>query len=373
MSRFIRTASQTPLAAGVLIFLSLTLFGLVNLTHADYYSGRDSHQMQIIYTVVGFCAAVALMLVDLTAIRRFAFVLYWIGIIALIAVLFTDPINQSRRWLNFFGFTVQPSEPMKLIMVFALSSHYRNRRSRESLGALDLATPLAIVLLPVGLILLEPDLGTAIVTFSVGFAVILFEGIRLRTFMTLIGLLLFIFPIAWKYDIIRPYQKDRIYLWIAPDQFEWTRSKKARMEKTLQPERARWAIGSGQMTGKGARKGSRIRLRYLPEMHTDFIVATLAEEYGFVGCIFMLMLYLGYVAWGLGVAQRASDQFGALVALGIVTAIALQVIINLGMVTGMLPVVGVTLPLFSKGGSSLVVTMAGFGVLMNIARTRGTL
>jgi len=373
MNRFVRTTSQTPLFWGVLIFLSLTLLGLVNLTHADHYSGRSFHQTQIVHTLLGFCAAVGIMLLNLTAIRRFAFVFYWIGILFLIAALFSDPINQSRRWLNFFGLTIQPSEPMKLLMVFALATHYRNRRTRDYLGALDLVTPLGIVLLPVCLILLEPDLGTAVVTFSIGFAVILFEGIRLRTFMTLVGILLFVFPIAWKYDIIRPYQKDRIYLWIAPDQFEWTRSKRARMEKTLQPERARWAVGSGQLTGKGARKGSRIRLRYLPEMHTDFIVATLAEEYGFVGCIFMLMLYLGYVAWGLGVAQRASDQFGALVALGVVTAIALQVIINLGMVTGMLPVVGVTLPLFSKGGSSLLVTMAGFGVLLNIARTRGTL
>ena len=373
MNRFIRNTYQTPLATGVIVFLALTLLGLVNLTHADYYSGRDFHQTQLVYTLLGFCVAVVLMLLDLTALRRFAVVFYWIGILMLIAVLFTDPVNQSRRWLKIFGLTVQPSEAMKLIVAITLADHFRNRRTGEIRSLFELMKPLGIVLLPVCLILLEPDLGTAIVVFGVGFAVILFEGIRLRTFLALVGIFLLLFPVAWKFNIIRPYQKDRIMLWIAPEHFEWTRSKRARLEKTLQPERARWAIGSGQLAGKGAKQGSRIRLRYLPEMHTDFIVATLAEEYGFMGCIFLLLLYLGYISWGLRVSERASDRFGALLSLGVITALALQVVINLGMVTGMLPVVGVTLPLFSKGGSSLIVTMAGFGLLLNVARSKGTL
>lgn len=358
---------------GVGAFLLLTLLGLINLTHADYYSGRAHHRAQLVWTLVGFSTAVGMMVIDLSVIRRFASLAYGFGVLLLIAVLFSTPVNYSRRWLDIFGLTLQPSEPMKLIVVMALAEFFRGRRHGPGHGVRGLVAPLVIVMIPALLVLIEPDLGTALVLTGVGLSVILFEGVRLRTILMIVGLASLLFPLAWRFDVIRDYQKDRIRLWLTPKDYDWSKKNRALFEKTLQPERARWAIGSGKLSGKGPRGGSRIRLRYLPEMHTDFIIATFAEEYGFVGCFLLLILFFIYVTWGFYIAQNATDRFGVLAAVGVASAFAIQVFVNLGMVTGLLPVVGVTLPLFSYGGSSLVVTMAGFGLLVNIARSRGTL
>jgi rod shape determining protein RodA len=203
----------------------------------------------------------------------------------------------------------------------------------------------------------------------------LFEGVHTRSFLTLMGVIFLLFPLAWKFNIIRSYQKARVQLWLGvePDGADWKEKHSIIIQKTLQPQRARWSIGSGKFSGKGARKGSRIRLKYLPEMHTDFVVASLAEEYGFLGCSFMLFLFFLYVSWCIRMAQNATDRFGSLASFGLASMVAIQVFVNLGMVTGVLPVVGVTLPLFSYGGSSLVACMAGFGIILSAARSKGSL
>jgi rod shape determining protein RodA len=373
MSHLFTRAGRPTLFWGVAAFLVLTFVGLVNLTHADHYSAHTFHRAQLVWTLLGFSVAIGLMMLDLQVVRRLTPIAYAIGLILLVAVLFTDPVNQSRRWLPILGMRLQPSEPMKILTVLMLAEHLRGLRSGERLGLQGLAVPLAIVLVPAALIAVEPDLGTALVLSAIGGTVVLFHGIQMRAFMAMMGVLLLLFPVAWRTGMIRSYQKDRIRLWIAPSTVEWRKENRALLDKAIQPERARWAIGSGQMMGKGPRQGSRIRLRYLPEMHTDYIVATLAEEYGFVGCALVLLLFFAYLAWSLQVAQGARDRFGALTAAGLSAVVAVQVVVNLGMVTGLLPVVGVTLPLFSYGGSSLVVTMMGFGLLLSIARTRATL
>jgi len=373
VSRVFTRAGRPTLSWGVAAFLVLTFVGLVNLTHADHYSAHTFHRAQLVWTLLGFAIAIGLMLLDLQVVRRLTPIAYGVGLVLLVAVLFTDPVNQSRRWLQIFGMRLQPSEPMKILTVLMLAEHLRGLRSGEHLDLKGMLIPLLIVLVPAGLIAVEPDLGTALVLAAIGATVVLFHGVHLRAFLTMMGVLLLAFPLAWRTGLIRSYQKDRIRLWIAPSTVEWKRENRALLDKAIQPERARWAIGSGQLTGKGPRQGSRIRLRYLPEMHTDYIVATLAEEYGFLGCALVLILFFAYLAWGIQVAQGARDRFAALTAAGLAAVVAVQVVVNLGMVTGLLPVVGVTLPLFSYGGSSLVVTMMGFGLLLSIARTRATL
>jgi rod shape determining protein RodA len=202
-------------------------------------------------------------------------------------------------------------------------------------------------------------------------SMILYEGVKLRSIALLIGLALLVYPLAWKFDLIREYQKDRVRLWLDPDQFKWDSEAKKLLDKTLQPEQALWAIGAGGFLGKGSFQGSKTRLKYLPEMQTDFILATYAEEHGFLGCALLTILYMLLSLWGAHVARTARDRFGVLVAVGVTAYIFWQAFINIGMVTGMLPVVGVTLPFLSYGGSSLLSVMTGVGLMMNIGLNRG--
>ncbi len=214
------------------------------------------------------------------------------------------------------------------------------------------------------LVLLEPDLGTTLLCLGVAFTTVLYEGMRFPSFLWLVGVVALVFPASWQLDLIQDYQKNRFRLWLNPE------AKKI-LDKNMQPEQAVWAIGAGGFLGKGAHMGSKSRLKYLPEMQTDFIVTTYAEERGFVGCMFLLSLYLALLLWGLYVARLARDRFGVLVAIGVTSYLAWQTFMNIGMVTGLLPVVGITLPFLSYGGSSLLSIMAGIGLLFNITWFKG--
>jgi rod shape determining protein RodA len=295
--------------------------------------------------------------------------------VLLLVVFLNTPLNHSHRWISLGSITLQPSEFMKVALALKLAAYFRNQRTRDRRDLRALMRPLGYTMLPAILILIEPDLGTALVICGIGLSVMLFEGVHTKSFLTLVGIVLLLFPLAWKFDLIRSYQKARIQLWLGvePEGADWKEKHSIIVQKTLQPERARWSIGSGKFSGKGARKGSRIRLKYLPEMHTDFVVATLAEEYGFVGCSLMLLLFYLYISWSIRMAQDATDRFGALASFGLASMVAIQVFVNLGMVTGVIPVVGVTLPLFSYGGSSLVACMLSFGIIMSVARSKGAL
>ena len=367
--------NQSGVWTGVIIFLALNLLGLVNLTHADTYSNDTFHDAQLVWTMIGFSVAVVLMLVDVSILYRLAAPAYWLGIFLLLVVFLFDPVNYSHRWISFGSFSLQPSEFMKVALALQLAAYFRDKKSRDRRNLRALMRPLGYTLLPAILVLIEPDLGTSLVICGIGLAVMLFEGVHTRSFLTLVGIVLLLFPLAWKFNVIRSYQKARIQLWLGvePEGADWKEKHSIIIQKTLQPERARWSIGSGKLAGKGALKGSRIRLKYLPEMHTDFVVATLAEEYGFIGCILMLFLFYLYISWCIRMAQNATDRFGALAAFGIASMVAIQVFVNLGMVTGVLPVVGVTLPLFSYGGSSLVACMAGFGIIMSVSGSKGSI
>jgi len=226
------------------------------------------------------------------------------------------------------------------------------------------------VLVPAALILAQPDLGTTLVVIAVGFSVMFFEGIKLRSFLILLGAILFIVPLAWEFDIIQPYQKERVYTWLS---MSGARPEaKKNLDKSMQPEQALWAIGSGGLMGKGSMQGVQSRLRYLPEMHTDYILASFAEERGFVGCILLLGLYLVLTIALLVVAVRARERFGVLVSVGAVAIIFWQVVFNIGMVIGLFPVVGLTLPFLSFGGSSMLSTMIAVGLALNAGVHKGS-
>jgi len=258
---------------------------------------------------------------------------------------------------------------MKPALVLHLSQYFHREHSTERYTLLRLLKPLGLVAIPAALILSQPDLGTSLIVIAVGFSVMFFEGIRLRSFLILLGIVLLIVPIAWQTGIIKPYQKERVEIWLTLSKAESTGKKQ--LGKEMQPEQALWAIGSGQWTGKGGLQGVQSRLKYLPEMHTDFILATFAEERGFLGCTFLLGLYVVLILALLRMAVEARGRFGVLVSVGAVAMLFWQILFNVGMVLAIFPVVGVTLPFLSYGGSSTLSTMFAVGLALNAGIHKG--
>lgn len=354
------------------VILLLCVISLINLRNADFYSGDIYHQKQVIWYLLSIIVAVVVAALDLKIFERLAWPGYVLTVIFLVVCLVAGKeVNNARRWVVLFGFTFQPSEYLKLAIILLLAKVLRENHKPEYHTLRSLWKIFLIIIGPCLLVLAEPDLGTTLLVGFTSFTIILYEGVKLRSLAILAGVFLLVFPLAWKFDYIREYQKNRIRLWLNPEQFKWDPKAKALLDKTLQPEQALWAIGAGGFLGKGSFQGSKTRLKYLPEMQTDFILATYAEEHGFLGCMLLGILYTILFLWGAYVARTARDRFGVLVAVGVTAYLAWQSAMNIGMVTGMLPVVGITLPFMSYGGSSVLSVMIGVGLLMNIGLYRG--
>ena len=349
-------------------FVVLAGVGLLNLRNADLYSEDEFHSAQVIWLLVGSIVAVIAAKIDFIVFERSAWVIWGLAVFLLVVVLFFGTeANHSRRWLRVAGLTMQPAELAKIGVILALARYFHRSRQSERHTLRTLWKPFLTIAAPAGLIIVEPDLGTTLSLILVGTTVIFFAGVRLKSVLLLLAYIGIAIPLAWQTDIILPYQKDRVALWLSPEQFKWDEKQKERLGKNMQPEQAVWAVGSGRLLGKGGGQGSRSRLRSLPEMHTDFVIATFAEERGFVGCFLLLLLYWGLCVWGVGVARDARNRFAALVAVGVSSLVFWQMFMNVGMVSGVLPVVGITLPLMSYGGSALVTTLLAIGILFNIA------
>jgi len=383
----------------IAVIVAIIAIGLLNLRNADFYSEDSFHERQLKWYLLGLVVTIAVSQIDLHLVSRLSYVVYGIGVIALIAVLFTDPINNSRRWLPipFLGEAVQPSEFVKIAVVMALARWYHDRGRARGDAAHSRWTqwlrpwvPHLFLLAPVILIFMEPDLGTALIVTLIGMSVIFFEGMRWRSIVTAIGVVALIFPLAWKFAL-HDYQKARVLVWWDSEALEvqveqlreayktdpsvepqLTRLKRV-LDKAYQPEQAVVAIGSGEFYGKGGQKGHATRQRTLPFLHTDFVIATWGEERGFIGCTVLLTLYYLLVYWAVRVTKIARDRFQVLVSVGVCATIFWQFFVNVGMVTGLLPVVGVALPLLSYGGSSVLSICLGLGLLYNIVlRERAT-
>lgn len=346
--------------------VAITVLGLINLSNAASYTGETYHETQVLWVVVGFIVAAAVAFIDLRFFEQLAPVFFWLAIVLLVATLiFGREVNHSKRWI----LGIQPSEFVKMAMVLMMARFFHGERNPERYTLRMLLRPMAYIIIPMVLILMQPDLGTALVVMSVGFAVMFFEGIRFRSFMSLLVIGVLVVPLAWNLNLIKPYQKDRVRIWMEMTTEE--PSTQRNLDKGMQPEQALWAVGSGRVTGKGGGQGIQSRLRYLPEMHNDYIFASYAEERGFIGCVFLIALYLVLVISLLVVAIRARERFGVLVSVGAVAILFFQVFFNIGMVLGIFPVVGLTLPLMSYGGSSMLATMLSVGLALNAGIHRG--
>lgn len=353
-SRWQRWHVDIPL---LLLLLVIAAYGLLVLFSA---SGNDSDRVmrQLIYLAISLVGMLFVAQFRIKTIKALAPLGYAGGILLLVLVILMGVgANGAQRWLDVMGIVrFQPSELMKIVVPLTLARYLSDAVLPPSLGQIIVGA--MIVMVPCVLIVLQPDLGTSILIAASGFLVLWLAGIQWRYLIG--GSLLAVASAipAWRL-LLHDYQKQRILTLFNPESDRLGAGWNIIQSKT--------AIGSGGIDGKGWMNGTQSHLDFLPESHTDFIIAVLAEEFGLVGVLLLLSLYLLVIIRGSQISLRAKDSFSRFVAGSITLTFFIYVVVNMGMVAGMLPVVGVPLPLVSFGGTSLVTMFAGFGILMRIA------
>jgi rod shape determining protein RodA len=350
------------------LFISAALIaviGIVNLYSAtSVYSGARAEQYvnQVYWLVAGGILAVFAASVDYRHFERLGYVVYIAGVLCLVLVFILGrDIRGSARWIVLGSFQFQPSEFMKLALAIALAKFLHDDPRGEGRTLKDLVIPVLLTVIPVVLILRQPDLGTAIVLMLIFFSIALLIRLRWASVASLAGIAAIIVPLAWNYGL-KDYQRQRVTSFLNPE---------ADLRGAgWQAHHARVAIGNGGLFGQGYMRGTQNQFKFLPDQYSDFPFPVFAEDWGFVGGVLLLGLYGFLSIWAIRVASQSKDRFGAALAVGIGAMIFWQAFINLGMVLGLLPVVGVTLPLFSSGGSSVLTVLIGVGLLMNVSMRR---
>lgn len=287
-----------------------------------------------------------------------AYPVYFVALAALIAVPFIGEVNMgARRWIEFGGMQFQPSEAMKIGLVLGLARYYHGLRAEQVSHILYLIPPALMIGAPVGLIFIQPDLGTALLLAATGAIIVFVAGLSWRIgFAGIVGGVAAAYA-AYRFEFLKEYQINRILTFLNPD-----RDPLGEGYHLLQ---SKIALGSGGLDGKGYMEGTQSQLKFLPEMQTDFIFTIFGEEFGFVGAVGLLIAYLAVIITGLVIAMSTKLHFARLASVGVVATFTLYVLINTGMVMGLAPVVGVPLPLVSYGGTVMLTIMGGFGIVMS--------
>ncbi len=347
----------------LLLTLAIAGLGVWNLNSASRTGHGNIWITQLVWLGVGLVCILALALWDYRHLMVLAYPIYGVVVLALVGVLVKGKtVLGARRWLDFGQVRLQPSELAKLAVILVLARYFHDRLAQRGGYRLrDLLIPFALILLPVGLVMKQPDLGTALIIAAVGLTICVFARIRLAILATLLVVGATGSVVAWTH-FLKGYQKRRVETFLNPDGDALGAGYHANQSMI--------AVGSGQLSGKGFGQGTQTQLSFLPEQHTDFIFSVWAEEHGFVMCVLLIVLYFGLVVWTLTVAGRARERFGTFCAVGVAALFAWHVFVNIGMVSGLLPVVGVTLPLLSYGGSSLLTVLLAVGLLLNIDMRR---
>ena len=335
-----------------LVAMSAVTLGNLNVGRA----GSGVALRQLAWVGVGFLALLVVASLDYRRLVRMAPLIYALGLAGLVTVFVIGrSVSGARRWIVLGPVSVQPSEIFKLAFVLMVV-WWLTSRWAFPLGTVTLALMVPIIAVPFVLIVKQPDLGTALLLLPVTVALLVGAGARLWLLSGFLLAGLSGLPLAWL--VMKDYQRERIMVYLDP-----FRDPLGSAYNVIQ---AKIAIGSGQLLGKGVAGATQSRLAFLPERHTDFIFAVFAEMWGFVGCLVLLVCYVLLLLRGFDIAAAAREPVGRLVALGATGLLASQVLINVGMVTGLLPVVGIPLPLMSYGGSSMVVSLAALGLLLSV-------
>ena len=348
-----------PLFGTIAVLVAVGLANLYSATSRTPHSVKFDNQ--VLWTVVGVGCYLIFTALDYRVLHRLAWIALGVALVLIVVVKFlADPIKGSQRWLDFGALNVQPSEIAKIAVILALGRLLHDRSLGEMNSAAELALPILALALPIVMVAFQPDLGTAVLMGLVVGSVCLLLVVKLWPFAAGVGVAVAILPLLW--DQMRGYQKDRVLAFLDP---------------AADPTGAGWhtqqsivAVGSGRMSGKGFLDATQNHFDYLPEHWTDFPFSVWAEEWGFIGSVALLAVFLFLILWTVNIALQSRDRFGTALCLGVAALLFWHVAVNIAMVVGLAPVVGVTLPFISYGGSSTITFFIGLGLVSSVSQRR---
>lgn len=340
----------------LLVLIGITTIGSATHIHKEGSEVYDYVARQGLFFVLNIGIVVAMQWVDYRRLKIWATPLYIITVLMLLAVMFvgTSALG-AQRWVQIGPITLQPSELSKLFMIICVANLLEGRRNK--LQSYKQLIPIALYMgLPFLLVFKQPDLGTSLVFVAITLGMVYIAGVKTTLISRLALGAVALAPLSW--FVLKEYQKQRILVFLNPNMDPFGAGYHIIQSKI--------AIGSGMLMGKGLFEGTQSQLDFLPENHTDFIFSVVGEEFGFIGCIIVLLLFFMILYRGLYIAREAHDEFGTLLSIGICSMIAFQVLVNVGMTTGIMPVTGIPLPFMSYGVNALTTNMLSVGLLMNI-------
>ena len=339
----------------ILILLSfIGAAGLYSAADGSYQPWASKHLIRFYFFLI---LAILISLIDIKTIYKFSYLFFVLILLLLLSIeLFGVYGKGATRWIRIFGFNLQPSELIKIAIILALAKYYHDLKFEKVKNILNLIIPLLIIFMPFIFVVIQPDLGTSLSILTLGIFILFSVGIRIWKFIT--GFLISILSIPILFNYIQPYQKNRIISFLNPESDP--------LGQGYQLIQSKIALGSGGSYGKGFLQGSQSYLEYLPEKQTDFIFTLIGEEFGFIGTIFIIFLFFLLISICFYISIKSYHVFGRLLALGVASNIFIYVIMNVAMVSGLMPVVGIPLPLISYGGSVMLSIMISIGLVLNV-------
>ncbi len=341
----------------IFIIILISFIGAIGLYSAAGGSYNPWSSRHLIRLLVFLFLTIFIAFLDIKLIYKYAYLIFIFSLLLLFSVeLFGVFGKGATRWINIFGFNIQPSELIKITIIIALARFYNDLKFEEIKKIHNLFFPFLILFLPFILVVIQPDLGTALSIVILGAFLLFASGVRIWKFI--IGAFAIIISIPVLLNYLKPYQKDRLISFLNPEEDALGRGYQLIQSKI--------ALGSGGLSGKGFLEGSQSYLQYLPEKQTDFIFTLIGEEFGFIGTIFIIFLFLIIITICFYISIKSSHVFGRLLCIGVGTNIFIYVIMNISMVSGLMPVVGIPLPLVSYGGSAMLSIMISIGLVLNM-------
>ncbi len=341
-----------PLLGLIITLFFVGLAALYSISNGDFNSWPLKHSQRFI---LGLTIFFFVIFFDLRLIFGYAYLIFFLSIISLAIIpFFGIESNGATRWINIAGISLQPSEFVKYTLILALAKYFHSINNDSGFIKI-LIIPLIITIIPVFLVIIQPDLGTALIILIGGISLFWISGLNYKYFIVGVFSILCSLPVLWQY--LKDYQKDRVLTFFNPERDPLGNGYHIMQSKI--------ALGSGGIFGKGYMEGTQSHLNFLPEMQTDFIFTMLGEEFGFIGTLLLLLIYAALIMISIRLALKSRSLFSKYLSLGVCNVFFIYVFVNIGMVTGLLPVVGVPLPFISYGGSSMLAVMFGFGLLMN--------
>ena len=349
------------LVCSLLIIFLFGLLSLYSVADANFNPWARNHLIRFVISAILFFI---ISVIDIKIILKLAYPLFFINILALVLIMFIGTETYgATRWIRIAGVSLQPSEFIKVSLILCLAKYYHSIPIIEVSKVSRMIIPVIITLIPVGLVIIQPDLGTSIIILIGAGSIFWIVGINYKYFILAFLSACATIPVGWQY--LHNYQKERVFTFFNPERDPLGNGYHIMQSKI--------ALGSGGFAGKGYLEGTQSHLNFLPEMHTDFIFTMYGEEFGFIGTFLLLIIYLSIILVSFNLATKSRSSFGKYLSCGLIFLFFSHVFINIGMVMGLLPVVGVPLPLISYGGSSMLATMIGFGLIMNCYINRDTI